>query len=161
LKKLFKLIFGRTPTWQKVTLQILTDDLSDDNLVRLAQAAADKLWDLTNAPLFFAKYANPREFEVHVAITIEMNWSVDKYCELFDPQDYRVVSVEKHGGSDPHAYAYLLSRSLRGTGEFAIKDTTHWLFNMLGYGYASEVRMHCELAASLAHNIYKMESGKE
>jgi hypothetical protein len=152
--KLLKLIFGRL-TWQKVVVEVHTEDT--DMFVQAALDITDLLWERALAPMYFARYSGPNT-PCRVEIKVELGWSKDKYQDLFEniyPWT-RVVSVEPVEGSREHAYAYLLSRELRGKGEPLMRDTMHWLFNMSGYSYPQEIRMLCETSAVLIKNMEHM-----
>jgi len=159
--KFREMIFGKRNKWQKVKIQIyaLTDEEINDTMWELT----DMIFDHTRAAMYFARYTVSGSPIIIVNINVELRWTHRQYVSFFKKHKKRckVISVEDAGGSDPHAFAYLMARSLRDVPDQMKKDATHWMFNMTGMGYAAEVKLHCEMGAGLAGNLMLLDDARE
>ena len=134
--------------WRKVILH--TSNLDWIDLAAFAWNAADRLWQGNNPPLYYASYSDPKTGKQRVEIQIESDRELEFYTAFFAGTVVDKVEVSVCEGSPAHAAAYLLARELRGGGEALTEDVIHWTFNMTGYIYLQEVRLHGAMTARLA-----------
>lgn len=147
--------------WRKVVITPppgLSARWNSAEFVRFSQDIADKIYEATgHAALYFAKYhVGGRPETMRIEVQVRVAWPLKKFRQLLEDKSedsLNVTNVEKTQGSFPHAQAYLLSRQLRAGDAFLLKDTVHWLFNMVGHGYVTEIKMYCESAACMAANL--------
>ena len=136
--------------WRKVILYVGGKDWADFDT--FAWDAADRLWQVEQAPMYYARYSDLAGNE-RVEIQVKTDWTPGQFQSFFEDMDVNRIEVKACEGSPAHAAAYLLARELKGKGEPLMKDVMHWTFNMAGYSYMQEIRLLGEEVAAMAANL--------
>ena len=144
--------------WRVIRVHVLMDS---KQMSAYAFLTASVLLDEQKvSKVYFASYSNPHAGTTYVEFKVLPRVSDEElkaHLGAYGPEIH-AIDIQPFEGSDAHAQAFLLARTMRGSGGEQINDVVHWLLNMNGFSYLDEIKLHSHASHQLADNMQKMGS---
>lgn len=151
-------LFKRKASWRVANVHVLMDGTAMQQFA--FNTACRLLDDGLVSKIYFASYSHVGETYVEFKLVplVEDN-TLDIFLRELGGAEVHTIQITPFEGSDAHAEAFRLARLLKGMGDENIQDVIHWCFNMAGFSYTQEIRLHSLSAAQIATTLMHVERG--